>query len=425
MIKTLIKKIVPKFIISWYHLSLSFLGAFIYCFPSYHGKLCSVNNRMKIVGVTGTNGKTTVIDFTSRILEEAGFKVASFSSIRSRIGDKEEKNMYAMTMPGRFVIQKFLRKAVKSNCDYILIEVTSEGIKQHRHKFINFYSAIFTNLTPEHIESHGSFENYLKTKLKLFKLLKKDSISVINIDDPFSEEFIKSSSGTIYRYSLNKESQEINSIKGELKDYNSSGINFSVKDKSFHLDLLGTFNIENALAAISFALSQNISLNICDKALRKVKTVLGRMDIIKGNNFSVVVDYAHTPDALEKVYSSLSFGNKKICVFGSDGGGRDKWKRKLMGEIAFKHCDNIILTNENPYDENPQEIIDRIAVGTKGKEEKIIDRKEAIKKALSLANENDIVIITGKGSEPWMCLEKGKRIPWDDKKIVKQILNKK
>lgn len=422
MIKTLIKKVTPKFVISLYHWKLSFLGAFFYCFPSYHRKLGSVN-KMKVIGVTGTNGKSTVVDFTSRILEEAGFKVASFSSVRIKIGDQEKKNMYKMTMPGRFVIQRFLKKALKDNCDYVLLEVTSEGIKQHRHKFINFYSAIFTNLTPEHIESHGSFENYLKAKLKLFKTLKKDSIAVINFDDPSADKFIENSSGKIYGYSLIKKEKD-NSILGKLDKYDSSGIDFSIKGYSFHLNLLGKFNLNNALASISFALSQGISLETCDKALRKIKAVSGRMDLIKADNFSVVVDYAHTPDALEKVYSSLSFSNRKVCVLGSCGGGRDKWKRKQMGEIADKYCDIIILTNEDPYDEDPQKIIDDVAVGIKGKEMKIIDRKEAIAKALSLADNDDVVIITGKGSEPWMCLEKGKKIPWDDREIVKKYLKK-
>jgi UDP-N-acetylmuramoyl-L-alanyl-D-glutamate--2,6-diaminopimelate ligase len=425
MIKTLIKKIAPKFVLDWYHLSLSFLGALIYGFPSYHGKLPSVNKKMKVIGVTGTNGKTTVIDFTTRILEEAGFKVASFSSIRLRIEGKEEKNMYKMTMPGRFVMQRFLKRAYKAGCEYVLLEVTSEGIKQHRHKLINFNSAIFTNLTPEHIESHGSLENYLEAKLKLFKLLKKDSISVVNLDDPSSEKFIEHSRGKVYGYTFDKEREDLDLVKGELKEYGSSGINFSVNNKEFHLDLLGTFNANNSLAAISFALSQGVSLDICDKALRKVKAVSGRMNVFKGEGFSVVVDYAHTPDALEKVYSSLSFTNRKICVLGSAGGGRDKWKRKLMGEIAGNNCEKIILTNEDPYDEDPQKIIDEVSEGTQGKEEKIIDRKEAIKKAISLAQEGDVVVVTGKGSEPWMCLEKGKKIPWDDREIVKEFLNKK
>ncbi len=194
--------------------------------------------------------------------------------------------------------------------------------------------------------------------------------------------------------------------------------------------MLGEFNIYNALSAICVALSEGISLETCKSALEKIQGIPGRMEIVIEEPFKVIVDYAHTPDALEKVYetnSKLKSQNAKlICVLGSAGGGRDKWKRPKMGEIAGKYCDEIILTNEDPYDENPLIIIDEVASGIKNQErlEKILDRKDAIKKALSLAKSKDVVVITGKGCEPWMCITGGKKIPWDDREIVREEFKK-
>ena len=170
----------------------------------------------------------------------------------------------------------------------------------------------------------------------------------------------------------------------------------------------------------------NIDLEDCKIALEQVRGISGRMEIVQKNPFEVIVDYAHTPDQLESVYKSFS-GKNLVCVLGSCGGGRDKWKRPILGQLAGKYCKEVFITNEDPYDENPLEIMEEVAAGVDGHKEEyhiVVDRKEAIKKAVSLAKENDVIIITGKGSEPWMCLENGKKIPWSDKKIVLEYLNK-
>jgi len=391
-----IKRFIPKFVLSIYHFKLALLGAFLYGFP---GK----NKNIKIIGITGTSGKSTTVDFITRILEEAGNKVASISSIRFKIADKEWENKYKMTMPGRFVIQKFLRQAINAKCKYVVLEVTSEGIRQSRHRFINFDTAVFTNLSKEHIESHGSFENYRNEKLKLFKAAK--NIHIINADDANAKYFLD--------------------IPAKQK------ISFSGKDKEKYklsLNLLGDFNILNALVAISVAKAYNVDLEVCKKALEKVKAISGRMEIVSKNPL-VVVDYAHTPDQLESVYKNF-IGENLICVLGSCGGGRDKWKRPVLGEIAKKYCKEIIITNEDPYDENPAVILEEIAAalsndGANTRYEKILDRKEAIKKAILSAKSEDVVIITGKGSEPWMCVENGKKIPWDDRQIAKESVRAK
>ena len=390
-----IKKIIPSWFLSFYHLILAFFGALIYGFPS---------KSLKIIGVTGTNGKTTVVEMATKILEEAGYKVASLNSIRFKIGDKEWPNTLRMTMPGRFFIQKFLRQAVVAGCQYAVLEVTSEGIRQHRHRFIDFEVAVFTNLAPEHIESHGSFEKYREAKGKLFRATK--NIHIINIDDENANYFLKFPAKKKITFGLEK---------GD----------FNLKDTNLKVQILGQFNLYNALTAFSVAKTFGIDEKIIKEALEKFEGVPGRMEEVISKPFKVIVDYAFTPNALEKVYQTLDLkfkvrNSKLICVLGACGGGRDKWKRPVLGKLAAKYCDEIIITNEDPYDEDPMEIINQVAEGAGQKAKKILDRREAIIEALKLSGKDDIVVITGKGCEPSICLADGKKIPWDDRKIAKE-----
>jgi UDP-N-acetylmuramoyl-L-alanyl-D-glutamate--2,6-diaminopimelate ligase len=458
-----LRKIIPSFLLSWYHFLLAFLGALIYQFPSrLRQGFGGQTRKLKVIGVTGTNGKSTVVEMISEILEGAGYKVASLSSIKFKIKEKEWLNELRMTMPGRFKLQRFLRQAMDSGCQYAVLEVTSEGIKQYRHKFIDFDVAVFTNLTPEHIEAHVGFENYKKAKGKLFQITK--NIHVINIDDENAEYFLRFPSNQKFCYGTNcklkidwkLKSKKIPSsppslhcsvienwkfIKAVDVKTSGDGINFIVDNMQFHLNLLGGFNVYNALAAICVGLSQKIGLETCKKALEKIKGIPGRMELVISEPFKVFVDYAFTPNALEKVYQTLKTDNYKlqttklICVLGSCGGGRDKWKRPILGELAAKYCDEVIVTNEDPYDEDPMEIINQVASGAenisinqpnqpKSAVYKILDRREAIRKSLELAKPGDIIIITGKGCEPCI-IEKGKKIPWDDRKIVREAHNLK
>ena len=409
--KNLIKKFIPSFLLDFYHYLLAAMGAFLYGFPS-----CLRQGReakkIIVIGITGTSGKSTVVELTTKILEKAGFKVASLSSIKFKIGEKEWENKLKMTMPGRFKIQKFLRQAVKAGSKYAILEITSEGIKQYRHKFIDFDIAVLTNLSPEHIEAHGGFEKYREAKAKLFRATKK--IHIINIDDKNAGYFLK--------------------IPVEKKiEYGINDTEILPKD----LKLLGKFNLYNAIAATKIGLSQGVPLEKCKAALEEIKGIPGRMEIVIKNPFTAIVDYAHTPQSLKKVYETLinpksqipmtnqipnpnDQKTKLICVLGACGGGRDKWKRPVLGKIAAQYCQKIIVTNEDPYDEDPMKIINQVAEGAKGEAEKILDRKEAIKEALKTAKQGDVVIITGKGSEPWMCVANGEKIPWDDRQIVKE-----
>ena len=374
-----------------------------------------------VIGVTGTSGKSTTVDFIARILEEAGQKVASMSSVRFKIGDREWKNELKMTMPGRFKIQKFFKQAIQSKCKYAVLEVTSEGIKQFRHKFIDFNTAVFTNLSPEHIESHGGFENYRNEKLKLFKATK--NLHIINADDENADYFAKIRASKKYYFGVKSKKADL-IAEHVVSKYD--GMGFVVNGTQFKLDLMGEFNVYNALAAISVGLTQGISLEVCKKALEKISNIPGRMDIVAKEPFLAIVDYAHTPEQLEQVYKSLSL-KPLICVLGSCGGGRDTWKRPVLGKVASQYCKEIIITNEDPYDEDPLEIMEQIASGinsevTPNSYHIVLDRKEAIKKAVSMAKPGDALIITGKGSEIWMCLAGGIKIPWSDKEIVKELL---
>jgi len=411
----IIERLIPKSIYRLgqpiYHFLLSLTGAIFYGFPS---------REIKVVGITGTKGKTTTVELVNAILEEAGHKTALASTLRIKIAGESKRNLYKMTMPGRLFIQKFLRQAVKNECEYAIIEVTSEGVKQFRHKFLNLNALIVTNISPEHIESHGSYEKYLEAKIKISKALEKsrkeEKVIIVNEDDKESDKFLAITIPNKIKYSLN-DAQPF-----ELKE---SGANFTFKNKHISLNLPGEFNIYNALAAATFAESQKIDTELIKKALEKFSGVRGRMEEVREKQgFKVIVDYGHTTDSLEKAYSTYP-DKRKICVLGSTGGGRDKWKRKEMGKVADTHCENIILTNEDPYDEDPEEIIKNVAEGIKNTEYKIIlDRREAIKTALNSAKKDDVVFITGKGTDPFIMGPRGEKTPWDDAKVTREELQK-
>lgn len=414
-----VKRLIPKpifiFFEPYYHGALAYLGAVYYGFPS---------KGMKVIGVTGTKGKSTVVYLTAKVLESDGSKVAAIGSLGYKIGDKEWPNTVKMTMPGRFRLQKFLYEAKKAGCKYVVLEVTSEGIKQKRHIGIQFDCAVFTNLHREHIESHGSFENYYQAKQELFS--RTENIHVINSDDSNYELFSKFPAKHTIFYGVRNGDINAQNIKIE-----THGTSFEVYGTVFNIHLAGEFNISNCLAAMAIGAMYKIDLPSMEPILESVKYIPGRMEFIQTEPFKVVVDYAHTPDSLEAVYKTLKpnklTANKLICVLGAAGGGRDKWKRPEFGRIASKYCDEIILTNEDPYDEDPKKIMDEVfsGISPEANVQKIIDRREAIKKAIFSASSGDTVIITGKGSEISMAVAGNKKIQWSDKEVVLGILAKK
>jgi len=405
-----IEKFIPKklykFFQPTYHYILSLISAIRYGLPAYKG--------LTIIGVTGTKGKTSTVEFVKGILEADGHKVASTSTIHFTIGEKEVVNKYKMSMPGRFFMQSFISRAKKAGCSHVVLEITSEGSRFFRNKWIPLDALIFTNLEPEHIESHGSFEKYKQAKLNILKGLKKGAVLVANKDNENTVDFIANNKQKSITYSL-----------GELesKISNSGGIVFPFGDIRVQSPLRGEFMISNMLAAAKTALELGINTAIIKKGIESVKNIPGRIEQIQsGQEFSVVVDYAHTPGSLEEIYKT--FPNQKIIgVLGNTGGGRDKWKREKMAQIAAKYCSSIILTNEDPYDEDPQSIIQEMSDSIKGKNvDLILDRREAIKSALGRADSNSAVIITGKGTDPYIMGANGEKEPWSDKLVVQEEL---
>lgn len=433
--KKLIKKFIPKFLLSGYHKSLALLGALFYGYPS---------RKLIVIGVTGTKGKSTVVYLISKILEEAGYKVGASSTILFKIADKEWANGTKQTMPGRFKLQKFLGKMVNAGCQYAVIETSSEGILQSRHLGIDYDVAVFTNLSPEHVEAHGSYEKYKQAKGELFKCLaasfKKEingqkipKIIIANADDKEAGYFMNFPADKKFSFSVHQPlHNQLDEVFSKNVRINPDGVKFSINNIDFHLKLLGEFNLYNALAAITVGLSQKVDLSIIKKALEKIKGIPGRLEEIENSKgFKIFVDYAHEPKGLEEVYKTIKiFQPKKIIsVLGSQGGGRDKAKRPILGKLAGQYNDYVIVTNEDPYDEDPQIIIDDVFAGVTqtGKIEnqncfRILDRREAIKKALSLAQAGDVLIITGKGSETVMAVAGGQKIPWDDRKVTRELL---
>lgn len=409
-----IKKFIPKTLFvrlqPTYHYILAFTSALLYRFPS---------RKLYVIAVTGTKGKSSTAELINAILEKAGYMTAVADTIRFKIGVSSERNLYKMTMPGRFFMQRFLRRAVSSGTTHVVIEMTSEGAKLYRHAFIELDALIFTNLSPEHIESHGSFEKYLGAKLRLRDRLvhshKERKAVIANIDDPHGKDFLAVGSGvTQVSYSLS----DAANAKG------TPAISFSYGGEVYTSPLQGEFNIYNILAAIKLAEYLGIKKETVRDALAAFSTIPGRVEYVRaGQPFSVIVDYAHTPDSLEQLYKAFE-GKKKICVLGNTGGGRDTWKRPAMGALAETYCDMVILTDEDPYDEDPRSIIEDMTAGMKKKPTVIMDRREAIYTACLNAQRDDVVLITGKGTDPYIMRANGAKEVWSDRTVAEEELKK-
>jgi len=457
-----IKKLIPKKIFKLaqpaYHFLLNFFAAAINGNPS---------NELAVIGVTGTTGKTTSAYLIMKTLQGVGYKVGMTSTAVFCDGEKEWMNDKKMTMIGRFFTQKMLRDMVKNKCQYAIIETTSEGVVQYRHRFINYDTLVFTGLYPEHIESHGSFEKYKAAKGKLFEHLKRCKTKyrddkkeicrvaeglkkidlervkktfILNGDDEHFGYFFNFLAEKKIVYSKSEEFSLTESDNVQIVKYGDilngeNGISFSVLDYDFNTKLLGDFNATNAMNAICVGISEKIDIANIKKSLEKISGVAGRLEKIEeGQDFTVIVDYAFEPNAVLKLYETVVLipggdSRKIIHVLGSTGGGRDVARRPILGKIAGENADFVIVTNEDPYDEDPELIIDQVALGAEnaGKKQgknlfKVSDRESAIRKALKLAGPGDLVLVTGKGNEQAICVANGDKIGWDDRKIVKKIL---
>jgi len=440
MVKEFLPVSLMRALRSPYHFFWACAAALVYGFPG---------RRVSVIGVTGTNGKTTVVHALHDMFRATGAGVASVSSLRFKINDREKPNLLKMTMPGRFHLQRFLAQARRAGCRTVILEVTSEGITQHRHRFIGFHGGVLTNITPEHIESHGSFAAYRAAKARLFRALPQDGFAVLNDEDPSAIGFAAQIRASVVRYGRSRITLPDVAFPVSVREVTPRSIRFTVGDIAFGVPLGGDFNVMNMLAAVAAGLASNIPADRIAASLARFKPPAGRLEYIIEDPFAVVVDYAHTPDALESVYKTLSSGNPKseirnpklICVLGSAGGGRDKWKRPEMGKIAAAHCREVILTSEDPDDEDPARIVSEIQSGMTspaqvsernlgGQDDQlpmikiVLDRRGAIREALQDAKPGDTVIITGMGAQPWFIDRGGKKIPWDEAAIAREELSR-
>ncbi|MFA4831346.1 MAG: UDP-N-acetylmuramyl-tripeptide synthetase [Patescibacteria group bacterium] len=456
-------KIIPKKVRNIKHWFYAYFGACKYRNPS---------EQMFVIGVTGTSGKSTTVFFLRQLLEQAGYAVGSLSTIDFYIAGQDKLNDQKMTMLGKAQTQKYLREMADAGCDIAIIEITSEGFVQHRHKYINFDVIVLTNLYPEHIESHGSFNKYKKAKLGIFKYISKckekyrlekyqkvvicdlvdnpkavcqkaPKIAVINANSQYAPDFLQFKFSN--KFLFGRHDQKNYFEKNDLDKYTSAVIGKSIEvdngDLRFIVDkhqycapIYGEHNIMNILAGIAVARGLKIKEEIIMQAVAGLVSPPGRMEFIKEADkcgFQVIVDYAFEVVALEKLYAAVELIKPKriIHLFGNTGGGRDKPDKKA--ELVGEKADIVIITNEDPYDDDPRKLIKQVSVGVEKAGKKpgkdlfeILDRKEAIAKAIELAQTGDLVLITGKGSEQKLCVSGGRMIDWDDREAAREALQR-
>lgn len=388
------------------------------------------SDSLKLVGVTGTNGKTTVTHLIKAILEEWGKKTGILGTLYARI-DELEKDM-GRTTPESIEIENFLNICKKHKAEYVVMEVSSHALEMGRVDELPFSAAVFTNLSQDHLDYHITMENYKNSKLKLFNMVSGNTerVAIVNADDNEVSDFIKASGKYYYTYSINNEAdiQAVN-LKTSLQGSRFTLV-YDNKNIEINMKLIGLFSVYNALAAIAFAWKEGIPIDVIKSALEKVDGVAGRFEQVNcGQDFTLVVDYAHTPDGLHNILrTARQLAEKRlITVFGC-GGDRDSTKRPVMGRIAAESSDFCIVTSDNPRSEDPNKIIDDIIPGLDAvvgsRYARIVDRKEAINHAITIANTGDLVIIAGKGHETYQ-LVKGEILDFDDRKVVRELLNSK
>ena len=376
-------------------------------------------NQLKIVGVTGTNGKTTTTYILESILGEKN--VARIGTVEYKIGD--EIIPAPNTTPSSLEIIKICKKALEKNIKYLIMEVSSHGLDIGRVNMLRFEAGIFTNLTLDHLDYHKTMENYYLAKRKLFDLVKDKKNSIINIDDEYGKRYLEYTNGISYGIGQGD-------IQGEIKQITREGQEVTIKifekEYKINLRLLGRYNLSNLLGAIGAVKTLGLSDEEIISKIPLIHGAPGRFEPVKiDRDFTVIVDYAHTGDALENILKSINEfkTNRVITVFGC-GGDRDKTKRPIMGGIAEKYSDIVIVTSDNPRTEDPEEIIKDIVVGlTKENHTIEIHREKAIEKAISLAEKNDIILIAGKGHENYQVIGREK-IHFDDKEEVIKAIKK-
>ncbi len=376
---------------------------------------------LKLIGVTGTNGKTSVTYMLKKILEAGGHKVGLVGTIQNMIGDRivETKN----TTPGAYELNSLFSKMKEEGCEYVVMEVSSHALDQARVYDLDFEVAIFTNLTQDHLDYHGTMENYLEAKKKLFKMCK---CAVINLDDEYAKQLMDGLDCDIITYSLGDNS----TYSAKAIKYKPASVDYELVGNNTinHIKIKtgGKFTVYNSLCAAICAVELGFDIREVADALANLQGVKGRAEVVPSNkDFTIIIDYAHTPDGLKNILGTFRECEKnRLTVLFGCGGDRDKTKRPIMGSIAARYADFVIVTSDNPRTENPSEIIDDILVGLDGTVTpyKVIENRiEAIKYAVKSASTNDIIVLAGKGHETYQIL-KDETIHLDEREVIAEAL---
>jgi UDP-N-acetylmuramoyl-L-alanyl-D-glutamate--2,6-diaminopimelate ligase len=381
------------------------------------------SQKLKLVGITGTNGKTTVASLLYQLFKKAGFKVGLLSTVKILVDDKEYKATH--TTPDSITINQFLKEMIDEGVEYCFMEVSSHGIHQKRTEALQFVGGVFTNLSHDHLDYHPTFAEYRDVKKSFFDNLPKSAFALSNIDDKNGQIMLQNTNARKLTYAL----KSYANYKAQILENQLSGLLLKINENEVWVRLIGTFNAYNLLAIYGTAVELGLDHFEVLRLLSELESVSGRFQfIISDEKITVIVDYAHTPDALENVLKTINdirTKNEQLITVLGCGGDRDKTKRPIMANIATTWSDKVILTSDNPRTENPDDIIAEMEQGVAPQNYKktvsISDRKQAIKTACQLASPNDIILIAGKGHETYQEIQ-GVRYDFDDMKIVKELL---
>ncbi|WP_205502048.1 UDP-N-acetylmuramoyl-L-alanyl-D-glutamate--2,6-diaminopimelate ligase [Rufibacter psychrotolerans] len=379
------------------------------------------SKKLKLVGVTGTNGKTTCVTLLHKLYRDLGYNAGLLSTVQNQINETVIPASH--TTPDAITLQSLLAQMVKAGCTHAFMEVSSHALVQHRVTGVQFTGAVFTNITHDHLDYHGTFEEYIRAKKLFFDHLGKKAFALVNADDKRAMVMLQNTKATKYTYALRKEAD----FKARLLDNSIQGLQLELEGQEVWFRLIGTFNAYNLLAVYGAATLLGEDKQEVLASLSSLTSAAGRFDyVVSPGKITGIVDYAHTPDALENVLQTISQIRKpeqKVITVVGCGGNRDAAKRPVMADIAARMSDRVILTSDNPRDEDPQEILNQMQTGVKQTDLKkalsVVDRREAIKTAVLLAEADDIILVAGKGHETYQEV-KGVRLPFDDKQVLQE-----
>lgn len=394
--------------------ALAFLANNFYDNPS---------SKLKLVGITGTNGKTTVASLLCQLFKKAGYKVGLLSTVKILVDEYEYKATH--TTPDSLTINRYLEEMVNEGCEFCFMEVSSHGIHQKRTEGLQFEGGVFTNLSHDHLDYHSTFAEYRDVKKTFFDNLSKTAFALTNVDDKNGAVMLQNTKARKLTYALKSYAD----YKAQILESQLTGLLLKVNENEVWVKLIGNFNAYNMLAIYGVAIELGIDKIEALRLLSELESVAGRFQfIISKSRITAIVDYAHTPDALENVLQTISeirTKNEQLITVVGCGGDRDKTKRPIMAEVASRMSDKAILTSDNPRTEIPEAIIEEMEKGIEPQNFKktisIVDRKQAIKSACMMANENDIILIAGKGHETYQEIN-GVKHDFDDLKIVTELL---